>query len=114
MGTKPRENVLQIERFFDACKQVADAKSFGMFTEQDDKLYFKFDRNFEAMSERDEMESRYLDNYPDKGWVVLDMFTANMFVQVYDALSESNQGKMDKLSVARQVEVMWKLVAKVG
>ncbi len=40
--------------------------------------------------------------------LLVDLFTASMLVQVYDALNETNREKFVKLSLRRMVDVGWK------
>ena len=46
--------------------------------------------------------------------VVLDITTANMLVQVYDALSPENQAKFDAMPLTKAVDVAWSLVSKTS
>lgn len=45
-----------------------------------------------------------------RGWVVLDLTTANAMNTVYNALSEENQRKWDNIHVVRLVEFTWEHV----
>ena len=44
----------------------------------------------------------------------LDMTTANMLVQVYDALGEANKAKFDAMPLEKAVEVAWKMVDRAS
>lgn len=48
--------------------------------------------------------------YKEVDGVLLDLTTANLMVQVYDALSKKAQDKFDTLSVERAASICWKLV----
>lgn len=48
----------------------------------------------------------------NEGFMILDAFTASHFVQIYDALSQENQAKMNGFTITKQVDVMWKLVQR--
>jgi vacuolar-type H+-ATPase subunit B/Vma2 len=53
----------------------------------------------------------YHDTGSESGeWVLVDLQSANAFVQVYDALNEVNQNKLLLMSVTKAMDVVWKLV----
>ena len=45
-----------------------------------------------------------------KGWTILDMTTANMVKQVYNALSEKNQKKVATMNPVQTISIFWSLV----
>jgi hypothetical protein len=45
-----------------------------------------------------------------RGWIWLDLVTASMLVQIYDALNEVNRAKFAGLPLLKAVNVGWKLV----
>ena len=44
--------------------------------------------------------------------VLLDMLTANLIVQVYDAVSPKNKRGMMKLPIKKMADVVWKLAGR--
>lgn len=44
---------------------------------------------------------------------MVDLFTANHVVQVYDALNDANKKKLESLPLLKMVDLVWKLVKKV-
>jgi len=55
-----------------------------------------------------------LDTSDDKkaGYFILDMTTANMLVQIADALSDVSREKFTSLELKKAVDLGWKLVSK--
>ena len=51
---------------------------------------------------------------PGSDSIVLDMTTASMLVQVYEALSPANQAKFDAMPLTKAVDIGWKLVSKTS
>lgn len=47
-----------------------------------------------------------------KGYVILDATTANMLVQIADALSKTANEKFTSMSLAQAIDIGWKLVKK--
>jgi hypothetical protein len=48
----------------------------------------------------------------NRGWTIVDAFTASAVVQVWNALSEANRAKFGAMPLTRMVTVTWKLVGK--
>ena len=46
--------------------------------------------------------------------MMLDTFTASAIVKVYDAVNDSNKKKLDSLKLPKLVNVVWKLLKRVG
>jgi len=44
------------------------------------------------------------------GQVILDLFTANMLVNIYDAINDKNKKMFGELNIIKAVNVGWKLV----
>lgn len=114
MKTKLK-TIQKVNRLYDACQQVVKAKSFGMISQVDGQLYFWFDSEIELPLEN-ESQQMYLkdcsENVQQTPGTVLDMFTANAYVQVYDALSAESRAKMDTFDIYKQVNVALKLALK--
>jgi hypothetical protein len=49
-------------------------------------------------------------NGKTRGWQVFDMFTAGAFCTVYNALSEENKPKFDRLQMATLTDFVWSSV----
>jgi hypothetical protein len=47
-----------------------------------------------------------------KGFIILDMTTANMLVQIADALGDVNREKFTSMPLIQAVDIGWKLVSK--
>lgn len=45
-----------------------------------------------------------------KGAVLMDAFTANMLITVYEALNEENKAKFTSLPILKAVQIGWKCV----
>jgi hypothetical protein len=48
-----------------------------------------------------------------EGAVLLDLFTASMLTQVYDALGEANKARFLAMPLPKAVDFGWKLIARV-
>jgi len=47
-----------------------------------------------------------------RGYTILDATTANMLVQIADALSSTSKEKFTNMSLAQAISIGWKLVSK--
>ena len=109
-------------RLYDACKHVSKTKSFVQIRPREDGDGVDMITEFPDLGSEAEEQPWYtglphvktVDDASKKraGYILLDMFTSNAFVQIYEALSPESQAKMDGFGVLRQIDVMWKLVAK--
>jgi len=52
------------------------------------------------------------EKFKKKGVIVLDAVTANMLVQIADALNPSNRKKFTGMNILQAVDIGWKLVKK--
>lgn len=60
------------------------------------------------MTEADEIEQVNVDN---KGFIILDAFTASAIMQVHDALNDENKQNLQKMSLLKMADVCMKLVS---
>ena len=103
----------------DACRLVVAQRSYVLVREKEIGV-------LKLVVERGEYDLSELDAFADddlirwrkevpksmQGYTLLDLFTAQHFTQVYDLLSPQNQAKTDSFPMLKQIDIMWKLVAR--
>lgn len=48
----------------------------------------------------------------NRGWTLLDLFTASVIVQIYEALNETNRQKYINLPLPKFINLTWKIASK--
>lgn len=95
------ENELEIEESMDSEVHTFDKPMdlFRQINKESQAIYVK---------EKDgKIEGRY-NPKPKKDWILVDGFSASKAVKLYDAASEEQKAKIDKLSLTRFLNALWK------
>lgn len=80
----------------DACREIVREKQAGLVRPKGEGFEFKF-----------------TSGRSKKGWSVIDLFSAGVYVQVYDKLSDENRAKLSEYGV-RGLGVALKAISIMG